>query len=104
MSVATTWSPCFAAGGPISLVPFPLFQSACASVDVDDRSFDRHVGAGLQVHGCACLDLNVNIRLHLNASGGMNFQLALAVNADAVVRTLDDDAIISGLVDDLNFF
>src|SRR5438270_4482166 len=93
VSTATIWSPCLAAGCPIS-------------VDVDGRALDVHLPRRLQVQVSSGLDLRVGGRLDLDLLR-VQFYLPLRrrehdvfvrSDGDRVLRRVEDDAVLLALV------
>src|SRR5947209_8957180 len=93
VSTATIWSPCLAAGCPIS-------------VDVDGRALDVHLPRRLQVHVSSGLDLRVGGRLDLDL---LRVQFYLALHSrehdvfvrgdgDRILRSVYADAVLRALV------
>src|SRR5258708_21746549 len=97
VSTPTIWSPCLAAGWPISVqLDRGAFDfDAAISLDIQARAgLERHAAIGLEVHICLCF--------HLDLAFGGELYIAIQLNRELVVLRVDHDLVVAGLVDDLD--
>src|SRR5689334_6954562 len=97
VSTPTIWSPCLAAGWPMSvqLHRGALDLDAAIGLDIHPRSgLERHAAIGLEVHIRLGFDLDLALRGELD--------IAVQLDRQLVVLRINEDLIVAGLVDDLD--
>src|SRR5579859_3355607 len=97
VSTPTIWSPCLAAGWPISV------QLHRGALDLDAAiGLERHARGGLKRQAAVRGNFDVLLGFHLDLALGGELDVALHFDGQLIVLRVDGDLVVAGLVDDLN--